>query len=560
MKNRLKKNSHRKKAQILGLAALITISLGLRVTNLTFGFPVLYVIPDEVANYQSALTMLATKSPLTISHYPPLGSYIQIPFFAAIYLGMRILNLASSFEAFQFFLITHEGALLFVPRLISALCGVASIIIAYRFTQALYPQKKRLAFFTLIMLTFSITHLQLSTIGKPIMPAVFLSWLFIYYLYKSTSAVYPTRLLLQAMLALTGAIGFYFGMLFYLLLYIQVVIVTTRFKQKLRALSLILIPLAAFLISLHLKVGTYIPHHLEAWQKFQANIAAGLAQTVITYLTQMILTEPILILGFFGGLIFYKQLHPFLRQLVLFSLFYLLIFILMYWYSMRYILPIFLPMILVMMHVFFQIFRTTIRKHWQWVIGVIVVLLAVLPGLTWYTRYRETPTFIDTRQWINKHISPQTRIGYLGARFSGFTPAPASIELIQAKTPHAYERAKKLLPTDSYPENVREVVYLENVVDIHNKELLLEYMHSHDVHYLIYYYWDPGLHHTGKDWIEFPMVYKSSPYRVDKGEVSSDFVHWSGSIRDMIGVYRFGPYFEILEILPREKGESQKIR
>src|SRR3990167_1960691 len=76
------------------LLAIITIGFLLRINNLTIGFPILFISNDEAIYHQSALNMLAAKTPFTIGNYGPLGAYIQIPFlllaFAVFFLTGRV--------------------------------------------------------------------------------------------------------------------------------------------------------------------------------------------------------------------------------------------------------------------------------------------------------------------------------------------------------------------------------------------------------------------------------------------------------------------------------------
>ena len=102
---------------------ILLVGFVIRVVNPNFGSPVLYVIPDEVPNYLAAWQMLANKSLVTSSQYPPLGSHIMLPFFILAYIYKLILHQVSTIEQFMLFLVTHEGYFMFIPRIISALFG-----------------------------------------------------------------------------------------------------------------------------------------------------------------------------------------------------------------------------------------------------------------------------------------------------------------------------------------------------------------------------------------------------------------------------------------------------
>src|SRR3989344_7265903 len=87
------------------LLLIITFGLLLRVNNLTIGFPGLFLSNDEAILHQSALNMLANKTPFTIGNYGPLGSYIQIPFLVLAYITMRLAGIVNNLKELEFLLL-----------------------------------------------------------------------------------------------------------------------------------------------------------------------------------------------------------------------------------------------------------------------------------------------------------------------------------------------------------------------------------------------------------------------------------------------------------------------
>src|SRR3989344_9579751 len=114
------------------LLAIITIGFLLRINNLTIGFPILFISNDEAIYHQSALNMLAAKTPFTIGNYGPLGAYIQIPFLGLSYFVMLSTGVVEDVGDLEKLLLTQEGYLLFIPRVISAMFGVLTILIIYK--------------------------------------------------------------------------------------------------------------------------------------------------------------------------------------------------------------------------------------------------------------------------------------------------------------------------------------------------------------------------------------------------------------------------------------------
>ena len=64
------------------LLFIVILGFSLRVVNLTYAFPNLYMSSDEASYHLSALLMIANKTLFTTGNYGPLGAYLQIPFLA----------------------------------------------------------------------------------------------------------------------------------------------------------------------------------------------------------------------------------------------------------------------------------------------------------------------------------------------------------------------------------------------------------------------------------------------------------------------------------------------
>src|SRR3990167_9754156 len=124
------------------LLYIVIIGFLLRVNNLMIGFPQLFVSNDEAIYHLSALNMLANKTPLTIGNYGPLGAYIQIPFILLSFLTLKFSGVVNSVKDLEILLVTQEGYLLFIPRIISVLFGTLSILVTYKLAQILFNNKK----------------------------------------------------------------------------------------------------------------------------------------------------------------------------------------------------------------------------------------------------------------------------------------------------------------------------------------------------------------------------------------------------------------------------------
>src|SRR3989344_3494155 len=117
------------------LLYIVIIGFLLRVNNLMIGFPQLFVSNDEAIYHLSALNMIANKTLFTIGNYGPLGAYIQIPFLGLASFVMFFTGKIHSVGDLEFLLLTQEGYMLFIPRVISAMFGILSIIVLYKICQ-----------------------------------------------------------------------------------------------------------------------------------------------------------------------------------------------------------------------------------------------------------------------------------------------------------------------------------------------------------------------------------------------------------------------------------------
>src|SRR3989344_6794255 len=101
------------------LLFIVVVAFLLRVKRIDIGFPGLFVSNDEAILHQSALNMLASKTPFTLGNYGPLGSYIQIPFLVLAFLVMLLQGTVTGIKGLELLLLTQEGYLLIVPRAVS---------------------------------------------------------------------------------------------------------------------------------------------------------------------------------------------------------------------------------------------------------------------------------------------------------------------------------------------------------------------------------------------------------------------------------------------------------
>lgn len=533
----------------LGVASII------RVVNANFGYPTLYVVSDEVFIYLDALEMLAQKNLHSFSTYPPLGSYILLPFLAVAYAFWRLTGTFNSLDQFKFYLLTHEGALLFVPRLISALFGIGTLIVTYKLGRLLFPRHRAPALWATALLTFSITHIQFSHLAKPLMESLLFSWLGLYYLVKSITHIKrEVRWLIISIIYITIASGFYFLSLIYIGAFMLI-----RFLYRHRRLSdyrnlvsiaALVIPVIGMWLYFQVKVDAYVPYHLEAlriWQRYQT---IGIFTGLKWYLKEIWLTEPWLTGWFLVSLLWWPKLPRSLRLLIPVLIANFLIVSFVFLQSPRYLLPTSIIAALVGGFGISQFIRLVSKPILAKSITVIIAVLLLTPPTIWLDRYLATPTFIQTVDWINHNIPSYQTVAYLNIRYGPFAPGYRSIKLMQTYKPNVYARLSAVLPEGEYPDNVREVIYLDKFMDPASRPAVVDFATMHQIGYLVNSFSHPSQSLTVAVPDKVKRIFLASPFRSGETGQTFDFLHWYGNIREMIKVDRFGPYVEILQIVP----------
>src|SRR3989344_1540814 len=166
------------------LLFIVILGFSLRVVNLTYAFPNLYMSSDEASYHLSALLMIANKTLFTTGNYGPLGAYLQIPFLALSSLILFLANKINSFSELQILVATHEGYFLFIPRVISAMFGTLTILLVYHLSRLMFRNKK-IALFSSLLCALSFNLVFVSHQARALSPAIFFSLLGSYFALKA---------------------------------------------------------------------------------------------------------------------------------------------------------------------------------------------------------------------------------------------------------------------------------------------------------------------------------------------------------------------------------------
>ncbi len=532
---------------------ILCAALLLRIANPFFGSPALYVVPDEVLNYLATFTMIKEKTLLTTSQYPPFGSYIQIPPLLFSFVVMRLSQHVHSLNDFLLFLSTHEGFFLFIPRVISALFGTASLIVVYQIGKLIFPSQKQIALWALMFSAFSITHLQISSLGKPNMPALFFLFIGIYYLCKDLrlkSSSGKQKVLSLVFFSLGG--GFHFSSFFGVILYFLAYFVFYRkspifHRQNLISFTLLIIPLSFLVLLRFLSTGNYQPTFVETLNVLQYNLKWGLQNVALFYLKELIFTEPVLTL-FLGLSVFtFRSWPKIFSALFSFSIIFAIYIIASFYHSLRFFLPAVLIWSLIAAFTLeYILVRLTVGKN---ILRATIFLLLLFPAILWTYRFITQPTFIQAKSWIEQNISPHTLITSTAVRFLAFTPDKTTISTIRLYDYNIYTQAYTYLPDSGQIENTRAIIYLDQIINTKDLTEITKFVNKHNVKYLIQPYWDPNQRLVKTEPQLFNLIQRFSPLQEETQEkIVKNVLHGSGDIIELILIRRFGPYIDILKI------------
>ncbi len=536
------------------LLATLLVGLLLRGLNPTFGSPSLYISNDEAIAHLSALNMIATKTPVSISNYTPLGAYVQIPFLAASFFAMKFFGLVRNVMDFELFILTHEGYFLFIPRLVSALFGTLSILVVYKITFILFKEKK-VAIVAAFLTAVSFNLVHISHFGRPWSPALFFLTLAVYFALKK-------RGFLAFVLA---GLSYGFHQVGILGLPLVLWLLSIRIDRKNLFTLIIFCLTIVFFSSLTLRVGLIesIRNDQSFLKsgKFVADLITGspnLGDSAIRsvkgnllmyFVKNFLVTDGVIFLfGIFGLLKSFKK--PRHRKLILYIVAYFLFASFFFHPLLRYLLPIILLLISFSAFGLVSIFK---KKN---ILIIFVLALASINSLWWNSLFLKKPTFILAADWIQQNIAPAIPIAYSGGRYQTFVPDQEAINHVRVVNSKFYEKLSSFSPSEDLA-NVRNIVYVSNFPGQTKLDKLKNLTDNYMVEYVVDYYIDPADRFYNLNPRKFDVVAAFNPVRGNKtvGIAEALFdATWNFPTNDprkkvsMYSLSNAGPYVDILKL------------
>lgn len=540
------------------LLAALLLGLILRGSNPTFGSPTLFVSNDEAAAHLSAFNMIASKTPVSIANYTPLGAYIQIPFLVAGFLLMKIAGLVSNAGDFELFVLTHQGYFLYIPRIISAFFGTLTILVTYKLTWALFKNSKT-AIIAAFLAAVSFNLVHISHFGKPWAPALFFFTLAVYLSIKKSAFL--------SWVAVGLSYGFHqVGILAIPLIFLLNIPPFSLSKKgvlisnvKGILVMILMIVLFSFLTlqkgliesirqdQSFLKMGKLAADFITGDTDIIQSALRTVKNNLLSYFSiSLLVTDFVIFLFSIIGMILAFKKDKLTHMLVLYSLSYFLFAVLFFHPLLRYLLPVLLISIPFAAYGLEKIFPMRL-------VLVTVLIVSSINSIWWNYLYLKTPTFIQARSWINQNISPDIPIAYIGGRYQTFVPNKKAIIETQKVNANYF---KSLFPHlgEKNSDNVRSIIYTINFEGKSKLDQLTNATNGYPAAYVIDVYFDPkeSIYSQNQGYFDNPVHFAPSGKTVYPPDPLFDprlsFQFPTSMIEfSMYSLERTGPYIDILK-------------
>lgn len=534
------------------LLAALFLGLILRGLNPTFGSPSLFVSNDEAIAHLSAFNMIANKTPYSIANYTPFGAYIQIPFLIGSFIMMKILGLAANVSDFELFILTNEGYFLFIPRLISALFGVLTVLVIYKITLELF-RGRQIAIISAFLTAVSFNLVHISNSGRPWSAMLFFISLAVYFALRNREGL--------SLLICAVGFGFHQGaiLILPLLFFLNKKWNFSYFLKTVLFLITVLI-LNSLVITQGFLESIKNNQSLLLSNRFLADLLVGnkdlFNSAIVTiksnlsiyYLNNFFITDAVVTFFGISGLILTYNKSSRLKLFVLFTFFYFVFASLFFHPLIRYLLPLF---ILLIPFSSFAMSRL-VKSH---LLLILLLIFASINSVWFVSIYIKKPTFILAQEWVKNNLSNFIPMAYTGGRFYYFAPSESAADYMKNYSNDSFERLKNIGQFNS--ENKWNIIFLDKIPGATKLERLKKTYKEYGAAYVIDYYLDPldSLYFNNPN--DFTLLKRFDPTK-DKVltgiaeplfDSSSNFDSFEARKNSsMYDLNEIGPYFDVLKI------------
>ena len=468
---------------------LILFALLLRLSGLLYGLP-LWLIDDEPPFILAALKMLEYKTLVPalypevfngILYYPPLPSYLLLPFFTV---ALSILTTLFHVPLVELkLLVGSDPSLFFVlARIVSVFAGTLSVYLLYRTALSLY-ESERAALLSAFLLATSLLHISLSMVGRH---WILFSTILVAILYVLTRNNLSEERRYAYSLVLIG-VGCGISMITPLVLVVVLGWYLAFSTKKFSELFFSRTVWNGGVIGLFLASLFYLLH--SGSTGIVVDITVQHAKTLLAYLISpftalayLAPSEPVLIgLGLLGVLLLIAKKSRFGYIALAFLVAYLSALFWFFRFESRFLLPVVIMLSLSAGYIVVLVERL----HKKGVMTALIVLSAVplVSALQFSHLVLQNDTRTEARNWIETHVPSGAKV----LVFARLTRIPANAEAIaelEAISPEALRTVDK---SERLSETPRQHVL--NLSTIDNDEVLKSvdaYAITHGYQYVVY--------------------------------------------------------------------------
>ena len=540
------------------LPFILLLGLSLRGLNSTFGSSSLYALNDEAIAHLAALNMVANKTLSSIAYYPPLGAYLQLPFIGLVFVVMKILGIVKNISDFEFLLLTHQGYLLFIPRIISAFFGALSILVLYKITKFLFG-KREIALTAAFLAAVSFNLVHASHFAKPWPAAIFFFLLAVYLALKNKvfwsflSAVISFGFLQIGVFALPIVLLIFWKDRTKILPYFAITVLLIIVFNQLTTHST---PQDALL-----KFGreTFVWNIARGTFSMDSVLKTFMENNTFYFVRNILVTDFVIFVFALLSLVHFAKFNFYGKLILFYITAYFLLASVFLLPHLHYLLPITALLIPFAAFGVYRLINNDLlgqRKTLKFLLLAVTILSASTNSVYWNWLYLKTPTFIQVHQWIESNLAKNTPIAYLGGRYQTFVPNRQAIDYLQNINPTAYGKLKYFLP-ERDSENIRNIIFTN---DFYGKDKIGKFKNAtknYPVDYVVDYYLNLNDRIYLADPSNFEIVAHFNPIKNRQMfnlpeplfEASSNFPTAQNSIEiSMYQLERIGPYFDVLKV------------
>lgn len=387
------------------------------VLGINYGLP-LQLVDDEPPFILGALKMIQLKTVLPVLHqeefrpflyYPPYLSYLYLPIFLII-AAAQFLFFAGTQQEFLHYIASDTSLFFLAARFLVVLLGIFSVFLIYKVSERLF-RNRLAALFSAFFLGTSLSYLALSMTSRHWLPVSFFFVLTLFFLTQPNWSFRKRYFLAILTLGIGSGVSSVtiigFSIVFFWYLFYE----RRSFYKALKdPFSYVLLLIFAVLLVIPGLIYPLSFGYKGAITILEAKSILGLVASPIAFLKPIIISEPILTLFAFLGLIFaIRKKELFAWPLLLYVGLYGVVFYLFFRYTHRFAVPLIPFLALFAGYGFGAFFQKTSNTFIKAVLVLTLFVPIVISAQLGYLAYQNDSRIL-ARQWVEANIPEGSKI------------------------------------------------------------------------------------------------------------------------------------------------------